>query len=149
MRRLDVFLMSLGEEEAAGIFKQLAPKEVQRLGETIAKLKTIPRERVEEVIDKFDAEAQLDSMLVTDTDEYVKSVLRKALGGMLERVNAVATVHRRLFRGEDVERFDVAAFVEDLVADLPRRARALPASATRDAARRRRRAGRRAPSRRG
>ena len=75
-----IFLMSLGEEEAAGIFKQLAPKEVQRLGETIAKLKTIPRERVEEVLDKFDAEAQLDSMLVTDTDEYVKSVLRKALG---------------------------------------------------------------------
>jgi flagellar motor switch protein FliG len=58
----------------------LAPKEVQRLGETIAKLKSIPRDRVEQVIDKFDAAAQLDSMLVTDTDEYVKAVLRKALG---------------------------------------------------------------------
>jgi flagellar motor switch protein FliG len=75
-----ILLMSLGEEEAASIFKQLAPKEVQRLGEAIAKLKTIPRERVEAVIGRFDAEARLDSMLVTDTDEYVKSVLRKALG---------------------------------------------------------------------
>jgi flagellar motor switch protein FliG len=75
-----ILLMSLGEEEAAGIFKMLAPKEVQRLGETIAKLKSIPRDRVEQVIDKFDAAAQLDSMLVTDTDEYVKAVLRKALG---------------------------------------------------------------------
>jgi flagellar motor switch protein FliG len=36
-----ILLMSLGEEEAAGIFKMLAPKEVQRLGETIAKLKSI------------------------------------------------------------------------------------------------------------
>jgi flagellar motor switch protein FliG len=50
-----ILLMSLGEEEAAGIFKMLAPKEVQRLGETIAKLKSIPRDRVEQVIDKFDA----------------------------------------------------------------------------------------------
>jgi flagellar motor switch protein FliG len=75
-----ILLMSLGEEEAAEVFKLLAPKEVQRLGETIAKLKTISRERVEQVIDKFEAAAAADSMLVSDTDEYVKSVLRKALG---------------------------------------------------------------------
>jgi flagellar motor switch protein FliG len=75
-----ILLMSLGEEEAAEVFKLLAPKEVQRLGETIARLKTVPRDRVEAVIDRFDTAAQMDSMLVTDTDEYVKSVLRKALG---------------------------------------------------------------------
>jgi flagellar motor switch protein FliG len=75
-----ILLMSLGEEEAAEVFKLLAPKEVQRLGETIAKLKTVPRDRVEQVIEKFDSAAQLDSMLVSDTDEYVKTVLRKALG---------------------------------------------------------------------
>ena len=44
--------------------------------------------------------------------------VRRALTGAQERVNAIATVHRRLFRGEDVERFDVAAFVKDLVADV-------------------------------
>lgn len=75
-----ILLMSLGEEEAAEVFKLLAPKEVQRLGETIARLKTVPRDRVESVIDRFDAAARLDSRLVSDTDEYVKSVLRKALG---------------------------------------------------------------------
>ena len=75
-----ILLMSLGEEEAAQVFKHLAPKEVQKLGETIAKLKTVARDRVEQVIDKFDDAASQDSMLVTNTDEYVKSVLRKALG---------------------------------------------------------------------
>ncbi len=75
-----ILLMSLGEEEAAEVFKLLAPKEVQRLGETIAKLKSISRERVEQVIDRFDTAAAADSMLVADTDEYVKTVLRKALG---------------------------------------------------------------------
>jgi flagellar motor switch protein FliG len=72
--------MSLGEEQAAEVFKHLAPKEVQRLGETIARLKTISRERVDGVLDRFDTAAAADAGLVANTDEYVKSVLRKALG---------------------------------------------------------------------
>ena len=36
-----ILLMSLGEEEASEVFKHLSPKEVQALGETIAKLKVI------------------------------------------------------------------------------------------------------------
>jgi flagellar motor switch protein FliG len=75
-----ILLMSLGEEEAAEVFKHLSPKEVQRLGETIAKLKTVTRERVDGVLDKFTSVAGEHSSLVSDTDEYVKSVLRKALG---------------------------------------------------------------------
>ena len=92
-----ILLMSLGEEEAAEVFKLLAPKEVQRLGETIARLKTVPRDRVEQVIDRFDEAAQLDSMLVTDTDEYVKSVLRKALGD--DKANLLID---RILQGSDV-----------------------------------------------
>ncbi len=75
-----ILLMSLGEEEAAEVFKHLAPKEVQKLGETIARLKTVPRERVDVVLAKFTAVAAAQHMLVNDTDEYVKNVLRKALG---------------------------------------------------------------------
>ena len=75
-----ILLMSLGEEEAAGVFKHLTPKEVQGLGETISKLKTVPRERVDAVLQLFTDLAGSQSMLVTDTDEYIKSVLRKALG---------------------------------------------------------------------
>ena len=75
-----ILLMSLGEEEAAEVFKHLTPKEVQKLGETIAKLKAVTRERVETVLDKFDEIAGNEHSLVNDTDEYVKAVLRKALG---------------------------------------------------------------------
>ena len=75
-----ILLMSLGEEEAAGVFKHLTPKEVQGLGETIQKMKSISRERVDGVLELFNTSAADQSMLVSDTDEYVKSVLRKALG---------------------------------------------------------------------
>ncbi len=75
-----ILLMSLGEEEAANVFRHLSPKEVQGLGETIAKMKGIAREKVDQVLEMFHRVAAEQSMLVTDTDEYVKSVLRKALG---------------------------------------------------------------------
>ena len=48
-----ILLMSLGEEDAANVFKHLTPKEVQGLGETIAKMKTIPRDRVDNVLEMF------------------------------------------------------------------------------------------------
>ena len=75
-----ILLMSLGEEEASGIFKHLTPKEVQGLGETIAKMKSVSRDRVEGVLEKFCTLAGEQNMLVPDNDAYVKNVLRKALG---------------------------------------------------------------------
>ena len=92
-----ILLMSLGEEEASEVFKLLSPKEVQALGETIAKMKTIPRERVDGVLERFAAEASESSMLVTDTDEYVKSVLRKALGD--DKANLLID---RILQGGDI-----------------------------------------------
>jgi flagellar motor switch protein FliG len=92
-----ILLMSLGEEEAAEVFKHLSPKEVQKLGETIAKMRAISRERVDGVLAKFDTVAANESMLVADTDEYVKSVLRKALGE--EKANLLID---RILQGSDV-----------------------------------------------
>ncbi|MCU7376603.1 flagellar motor switch protein FliG [Paucibacter sp. O1-1] len=92
-----ILLMSLGEEEASEVFKHLQPKEVQKLGETIAKLKVIPRSKVEEVLDRFDAVAETQSTLVNDTDEYVRNVLRKALGD--DKANLLLD---RILQGGDV-----------------------------------------------
>ncbi len=92
-----ILLMSLGEEEAAEVFKHLAPKEVQRLGETIAKMKAVPRDRIEKVIDSFESMAANESMLVADSNEYVKAVLRKALGD--DKANLLID---RILQGSDV-----------------------------------------------
>ena len=92
-----ILLMSLGEIEAAEVFKHLEPKEVQKLGETIARLKVVPRERLTRVLTKFSTEAQEQHTLVADTDEYVKSVLRKALGE--DKANLLID---RILQGSDV-----------------------------------------------
>ena len=92
-----ILLMSLGEEEASEVFKHLAPKEVQRLGETIARMKSVTRERVEVVFDNFERVAASESMLVADSNDYVKAVLRKALGD--EKANLLID---RILQGSDV-----------------------------------------------
>lgn len=92
-----ILLMSLGEEEASEVFKHLGPKEVQRLGETIAKLKSVPKERLDNVLDRFATVAGEQSMLVDNTDEYVKAVLRKALGD--DKANLLID---RILQGGDI-----------------------------------------------
>ena len=92
-----ILLMSLGEEEAAEVFKFLAPKEVQKLGEAIAKTKTVSRERLENVLAKFSSVASENSTLVSDTDEYVKAVLIRALGE--DKANMLLD---RILQGNDI-----------------------------------------------
>jgi flagellar motor switch protein FliG len=74
-----ILLMSLGEEEAAAVFRHLSPREVQSLGATIARMTSVPKERLDKVLAKFTNTAQRRSPLVSDTGNYVKNVLRKAL----------------------------------------------------------------------
>jgi flagellar motor switch protein FliG len=111
-----ILLMSLGEEEAAEVFRHLGPKEVQKLGETIAKMKVIPRERVETVLEEFTSKAAAQHMLVPDTDEYVKSVLRKALGD--DKANLLID---RIIQGSDISGIESLKWMDaDSVAELLR-----------------------------
>jgi PAS domain S-box-containing protein len=60
----------------------------------------------------------ISSLLLLQNRRVTDPNLKASLKGMLGRVNAIATVHRRLFQSEDVQRFDVSAFIRDMVADL-------------------------------
>ncbi len=111
-----ILLMSLGEQEAAEVFKHLAPKEVQRLGETIANMKTVTRERVDGVLQKFTITASEQHMLVADNDEYVKAVLRRALGD--EKANLLID---RILQGSDVSGLEALKWMDpQSVAELLR-----------------------------
>jgi flagellar motor switch protein FliG len=75
-----ILLMSLGQEEAAEVFKFLSPKEAQKLGAAMAKLKNISRDKVEDVLVRFHDEADDQAPIGLDSDEYIRGVLTKALG---------------------------------------------------------------------
>lgn len=111
-----IMLMSMGEEEASEVFKHLLPKEVQRLGETIAKLKAVPRERYERVVEDFLRLAEAEHLLVADSDEYVRSVLRKALGE-----EKASLLLERILAGNDVTGIESLKWMEaQSVAELLR-----------------------------
>ncbi len=75
-----ILLMSLGEEEASEVFKLLSPKEAQKLGAAMAALKNVSREKIDSVLTKFSAEVGEQTSIGLDSDDYIRSVLNRALG---------------------------------------------------------------------
>ena len=111
-----ILMMSLGEAEASEVFKHLSPKEVQKLGEAIAKTKTITRERVNEVVDRFTGIAAAQSLLVSNSGDYVRSVLKRALGD-----DKAALLIDRILQGGDVSGIESLKWMEpSSVAELLR-----------------------------
>ena len=111
-----ILLMSLGEEEAAEVFKHLSPKEVQKLGETIARMRGVSREKVDFVISRFTEDCAAQSLLVEDASDYVKSVLRRALGD-----DKAALLLDRILQGGDVSGIESLKWMDPIsVAELLR-----------------------------
>ena len=111
-----ILLMSLGEVEAAEVFKHLSPKEVQKLGEAIAKTKAVTRERVDSVVEKFTEVAASQSLLVADSGDYVRSVLRRALGD-----DKATLLIDRILQGGDVSGIESLKWMDSIsVAELLR-----------------------------
>ena len=111
-----ILLMSLGEEEAAEVFKHLSPKEVQKLGETIARMRTVSKEKLDGVVTKFTTAAAQQSLLVSDTSNYVKAVLKRALGD-----DKASLLIDRILQGGDVSGIESLKWMDPLsVAELLR-----------------------------
>ncbi|HVF16297.1 MAG TPA: histidine kinase dimerization/phosphoacceptor domain -containing protein, partial [Steroidobacteraceae bacterium] len=60
----------------------------------------------------------ISSLIVMQSRNIPDPEIRKSLVSMLERVEALGAVHRRLYQSGDVTRFDLAEFSRDLARDL-------------------------------
>ncbi len=74
-----MLLLTLGEDGAAEVLKQLGPRDVQKLGAAMVTLKAVPRGTIEKVINQFHEETQRGASVTAD-EEYIRSMLTKALG---------------------------------------------------------------------
>jgi len=95
-QRAAILLMSLGEQDAANLLKQLDAKVVQKLGLAMAELKEISREQVNAVLEKFIGIADGKANLAGGSTEYVRRVLTQAVGKqktdlLLDRVSSGQT----------------------------------------------------------
>ncbi|MCB4812351.1 flagellar motor switch protein FliG [Methylovorus menthalis] len=86
-----ILMLALGEDEAAEVMKFLSPKEVQKLGTAMAGMKSVEHDQIEAVVTEFLDIADQKTSIGLDSDEYIRSVLTKALGddkaaGLLNRI---------------------------------------------------------------
>ena len=89
--RAAILLMSLGEAEAAQVLKHLGAKEVQKVGQAMAALNSVTRERAAMVVERFVDELENQTSLGVGADDYVRRVLIGALGedkanGLIDRI---------------------------------------------------------------
>jgi flagellar motor switch protein FliG len=79
-QRAAILLMSLGEQDAANVLKQLDAREVQKLGIAMAELKEVSREQMSAVLDKFIGIADGKANIAGGSQDYVRRVLTQAVG---------------------------------------------------------------------
>jgi flagellar motor switch protein FliG len=79
-QRAAILLMSLGEQEAANVLKQLDAREVQKLGIAMAELKEVSREQMSSVLDKFIGIADAKANIAGGSQDFVRRVLTQAVG---------------------------------------------------------------------
>ena len=60
----------------------------------------------------------ISSLIVMQSRSIADDNIKRSLRAMLERIEAVSTVHRRLYQSDDVTQFNVSDFIRDLVTDL-------------------------------
>ncbi|HGJ5863595.1 MAG TPA: flagellar motor switch protein FliG [Arsenophonus nasoniae] len=82
-----VMLMSVGEEQAAEIFKHLNSREVQKLSVAMSSLRQISNHELTDVLAEFEENAIQYAAINVNTNDYLRSVLVKALGE--ERANTL------------------------------------------------------------
>lgn len=91
VERSAILLLSLGEDDAAEVMRYLSPKEVQKLGITMAALQRVSREEAELVLRDFRERLERMTALGVGTDQYIRNMLTKALGqdkanNLIERI---------------------------------------------------------------
>jgi flagellar motor switch protein FliG len=108
-----MLLLTLGEDEAAEVLKHLGPREVQKLGTAMAQLKTVPREKIEPVLDELSERNAQGPPFAVD-EEAIRSMLTKALGD--ERA---ANLISRILQGGDTAGIESLKWMDaQTVADL-------------------------------
>jgi len=109
-----ILLLSLGEQEAAEVLKHLNPKEVQKLGQTMSKLKGVSRDKMDEVLSSFHDHAAQHSSIGVDSGGYIKNVLNQALGE-----DKAGFLLDRIMAGEDADGIESLRWMDaSIVAEL-------------------------------
>jgi len=78
--RSAILMMTLGEERAAEVFKHLNQREVQHLSSAMATMRQVSHQQLTHVLQQFEQDAEQYAALSINSNDYLRTVLVKALG---------------------------------------------------------------------
>ena len=94
-------------------------REVSRRTEELSEALAAQTMLVHEVDHRVKNNIQMISALLSmQTAAIPDPAIRVAFGSMLQRVEAIGAVHRRLYQSKDVRQFDLTEFVRDIAGEL-------------------------------
>ena len=79
-RRAAIFLLAMGEEYAAKIFKKMSKPEIKKVATIMSEIDNITPEELEAVSEEFVVSFEGDTKLVIAGDKFSRSVIGDALG---------------------------------------------------------------------
>lgn len=100
-QRAALFLMTLGEQEAAEVLKYMGAREVQELGTAMASLRNVSRDEADNVLNVFMNDVEDQTALGVNTEGYVRRILGSAFGD-----NKAEAFLDRIMIGDDAKGLD-------------------------------------------
>jgi flagellar motor switch protein FliG len=110
-----ILMLAIGEDEAAEVFRHLGASEVAKLSEAMAKLGNVSRDRLTTMLERFNGAADKQPAIDAGADQYVRSVLNKALGVDKARVLCDRILKEDSSSGLDGLKLMDAASVAELI----------------------------------
>jgi flagellar motor switch protein FliG len=110
-----ILMLAIGEDEAAEVFRHLGASEVAKLSEAMAGLGNVSRERLTDMLARFNGAADKQPAIDAGADNYVRAVLNKALGVDKARVLCDRILKEDSSSGLDGLKLMDAASVAELI----------------------------------
>ena len=115
-QQVALFLLSVGQDRAARVLKDMSPKEVQQVGAAMAELRNITTDMIDGVLARFVSTIGNQTALGLDSDEYIRSMLTQALGA-----DKASTVIDRILLGRNSKGLEQLKWMDPrAIADLLR-----------------------------
>jgi flagellar motor switch protein FliG len=89
--RAAIFLLTLGEKEAAEVLRHMSPQDVQRVGTAMTAIIDVTRDEINDVVATFVDEADRQTSIGSGTTDFVRKALIGAMGeaeaeGLLDQI---------------------------------------------------------------
>jgi flagellar motor switch protein FliG len=105
--RAAILLLTLGEQAAASVLRHMDVQEVQKLGQAMAALSDVPRDKVTDVLGDLLVAVTRKTTIGIGTGEYLRKVLTESLG---ER--RAGSLLGRILKGRDSTGIDALKWME-------------------------------------